>query len=276
MTIGPGRLTLAALRAASAFGAARADLIASPDLADGVAALPRLTATGLAAASINADLAARDAAQVEFAGRCNTEPPHSFYERFVTVTFVGPAYLSLLDSTGFYCPGAAHPNFGVAPVTYDLATGDEVKWQAVFPTDLLAEDGHPWSGAVKATPAVVAVYFAHATAMDAECREEIADDPVYFRVWLDAAEAGLVLMPSSLPHAMQACADPVTLPLASLRAHNFDPGLLAALRHPDPVPKAARQRFAAQFRAGSTGTKPQKDAKQQLQGGKAASGRRAK
>lgn len=239
MTMIPGRLTLAALVVASAFGAARADLIAGPDLADGVAALPRLTAPGPAAARINADLAARDADAAAFGADCNTDPPRSFHERFVTVTFVGPTYLSLLDSTGFYCPGAAHPNFGVAPLTYDMTTGAEVDWRGLFPVVLLAGDNRPRHGAVKAAPALVALYFAHATAMNTECREEIADDPVYFRVWLDAAKAGLVLMPASLPHALQACADPVTLPLASLRAHNFDPALLAALRHPDPVPKAA-------------------------------------
>jgi hypothetical protein len=235
MTIAPGRLTLAALLVANVFGAARADLIASPDLGDGVAALPRLTVPGPAAARINADLAARDAAAAEFGADCNTDPPRSFHERLITVTFVGPAYLSLLESTSFYCPGAAHPNEFVAPMTYDLATGAEVEWRALFPVGFLAKNSHPWTKTVTASPTLVALYFAHSPAMDAECRTEIVRFSASFRVWLDAAEGGLVLMPASLPHVMQACAVPVTLPLATLRTRNFDPVLLAAFGHPDPL-----------------------------------------
>ena len=121
-------------------------------------------------------------------------------------------------------------------MTYDLTTGAEVTWQALFPTGFLSEGSHPWPDSVKASAGLVALYFARATTMDAECRDEIARYPVYFEVWLQAAVAGLVLMPSGLPHVMQACADPVTLPLSSLHALNFDPTLLAALRSHNPLP----------------------------------------
>jgi len=44
-----------------------------------VAALPRLTESGPAAARINADLSARDAAAAAFGAKCNTDPPRSFH-----------------------------------------------------------------------------------------------------------------------------------------------------------------------------------------------------
>jgi hypothetical protein len=222
MTKTPGRLTLAALVAAIGFGAARADLITSPDLADGVAALPRLTAPSPAAARINADFAAPDADAAKFGADCNTDPPRSLHERFTTVTFAGPAYLSLLDRTSFNCPGAAHPNYVAAPLTYDLASGDEVDWQALFPSVLLARGSQPQPDAVKASPTLVALYFAHATAMDAECRGELVRFPPSFAVWRDADEGAMVLMQASHPRVMRSCADAVTLPLTIQRAQNFN------------------------------------------------------
>ena len=223
-----GRL-LAALLLCSVVEAARADLVASPDLAARVEALPRLDTVDAASARINAQLADLDAEATEFGQVCDTDPPNSFFERVITVAFTGPGYLSMLEGVGFYCPGAAHPNAGVTPLTFDLQTGAEVEWRVLFPAGLLAEDTHPWPGSVKASAALVALYFGQAEAIDGECRDEIAWPPVYFRVWPDAAEHGLVLMPFSLPHSMQACADPVTIPLEVLRAEGFAPVLTEAI-----------------------------------------------
>jgi hypothetical protein len=119
-----------------------------------VAALARLTAPGLAAARINADLTARGAAAAKSGADCNTDPPRSFHERFITVTFVGPS---------------------------------EVAWRALFPVGFLAENSQPWTDSAKVSPTLVALYFAHAPAMDAECRAELVRLPTSFRVWLDAA-----------------------------------------------------------------------------------------
>ena len=168
-----GRL-LAALLLCSVVEAARADLVASPDLAAGIAALPRLDANDAAAARINAQLADLDAEAEITASVCIPDPPRSFFERSITVAFEGPGFVSLLDSSYLYCPGAAHPNAYIIPLTFNLATGDEVKWRGLFPAGLMAEDSHPWPGSVKASAALVALYLGQAGAMEAECRDEIA------------------------------------------------------------------------------------------------------
>ncbi len=45
----------------------------------------------------------------------------------------------------------------------------------------------------------------------------------------EMAALPLVMMPSSLPYSMQACADPVTLPVSVLREAGFTARLIAAL-----------------------------------------------
>lgn len=62
-----------------------------------------------------------------------------------------------------------------------------------------------------------------------DCAEVLADPTLTFTLWPDAKAHGLVLAPSSLPHAVQACGDTVTIPTKTLRQLGVAPALLNAI-----------------------------------------------
>ena len=175
----PGRLLCLALLCGATV--ARADLVARPDLAEGVQSLPRLVGGGSATARINARLAERDARAKAFAADCNSDPPNSFFERAITVTMTGPRYLSVYESGGFYCPGAAHPNTFLTPLTFDLSSGADVDFRNLVPPRFWEESEYVLPNRdLQATPALVALYLDKATPLDDECREVIATPPTSF------------------------------------------------------------------------------------------------
>ena len=63
----------------------------------------------------------------------------------------------------------------------------------------------------------------------ASCKEAVreTDDPPMM-VWLDAKSGGIAIQ-FDLPHAVQACAVPVVIPLAVLRANGANAALLDAI-----------------------------------------------
>lgn len=67
---------------------------------------------------------------------------------------------------------------------------------------------------------------------DKECREAVttanADGPPAMMAWLDAKDGGLAVQ-FDLPHVVQACADPVVIPVATLKAEGANAALTAAL-----------------------------------------------
>lgn len=209
-----------------------------PDLTPDVEALPRLPATSAAVKRINARLAALDRYMLDFALVCNSDPPRSFVGRDVDVVFLGPGLFSVLTLNESWCPGAAHGNNYALPYTFDLLTGDATSWPVRLPANLQDPARRPHRpDYIIGSKALTAVYLSLATAMDGECRDAIlVDNRGYFRVWPSAEDRGLVLMPAGLAHAEQACADPVALPLARLRALDFPADLLEALGNPLALP----------------------------------------
>lgn len=199
-----------------------AQFLVLPLLANEVAALPRLVASDEVSARINNRLAEIDRDEKDFAEGCNSDPPRSFVERNVEIAFAGPRFLSLLIYDAFYCSGAAHPNDWAWPLTFDLATGLETDLRDLFPPNLLPKESLRGPAVhFKFSQRLNDLYLALDVPMPEDCRSAIKANDAWFRVWPSAAEGGLVLQPSGLSHAEQACADPVTIPPAKLRALGF-------------------------------------------------------
>lgn len=154
------------------------------------------------------------------------------------MVFPGPVFLSILTLNGSYCPGAAHGSHYALPYSFDLRAGNAVDWTDIVPTGLQDSARRPHrTDCIIGSPALTDVYLSFATAMDAECRDAIlGDNDGHFRLWPSAQDRGIVLMPAGLAHAEQACADPVALPLARLRALDFPADLLEALGNPVALP----------------------------------------
>lgn len=218
--------------------AAAVSLIFPPPLTPEVQALPRLVASTAAMDHINAQLSQLDARELSWASGCDTDPPRTYFARGVRIVFAGPRYLGLLTVNESFCQGAAHGAHFAMPLTFDLATGAEVNWPDLFPRLLQDPVHRPHrTDYIIGAQRLTSLYLSHATDMDAECRATILDDNNgYFRAWMSATDQGLVLMPSGLSYASQACADPVALPVATLRAEGFPAPLLAALDNPARLP----------------------------------------
>lgn len=204
-----------------------------PPLAENVSSLPRVVAQDAVMRRINTSLAERDRAEQDWVLECNSDPPRSIVERSVEVAFVGPRYFALVVADAFSCPGAAHPNDFVLPLTFDLTTGLEVDWRNLFPKHLLRTEA-PATGfdGVIGSAALTDLYLSVAVTLDQDCRDEIVGNDGYFHVWPSARDRGLILMPAGLAHAMRACADPVVLPVTLLRAAGFLGDLPASLTDP--------------------------------------------
>lgn len=213
------------------------NLVDLPNLAPDIQSLPRLVATTLAMDRINGQLSQMDADLASWAKVCNSEPPRSYVERDVDVVFAGPGYLGILTMNASYCPGAAHGNHYVAPLTFDLVTGAKVDWTDIFPPALQDTARRPFlTDFIVGAQRLTDLYLVYAMNMDTECRRAIQDqNGGYFRVWPSAADFGLVLMPAGLPHAVQACADPVVLAGLILTREGFPEALVRALDEPGSV-----------------------------------------
>lgn len=209
-------------------------LIFLPPLAKDIAALPRLAGSDRASLRINDQLTTLDQDAKSFAVDCNTDPPNSFVERDISIEFSGPRFVSFLISEGFYCPGAAHPNFGASPLNFDLATGEEVDWQQLFPADLLPSNDQPGPPHnVQFSARLTQLFLSMDHSLPPECVDEIKGNQNYFEVWLSSSEKGLVVQPVGLAHAMQACGDAVLIPLDRLRVLGFADDLVKALADAD-------------------------------------------
>ncbi|NEY90426.1 hypothetical protein [Tabrizicola oligotrophica] len=202
-----------------------------PDLAEGIAALPRLVGEGQAIRQINALLSAKDAEVLALAKDCNSDPPNSFYERSLAVTFDGPLLLSILVETAFYCPGAAHGLSWVEPLNFDVSLGTATDMHGVFPAAFIAKPTTDPKGYLppRFTPEVAELYISSDPEIDPDCANLIRDNEGLFDVWPNAAQHGLTLMPFGLAYFFTFCQNPVTIPTATLRQLGFDKALLEAL-----------------------------------------------
>jgi hypothetical protein len=131
-------------------------------------------------------------------------------------------------------------------IVYDLETGAPVDWTRLLPPLItgkvaLAEGMDGTKMVTLASPLLFSLYLSgydrairmpwnDITAEDlATCREAVqeTDNPPVM-VWLDAKSDGLAVQ-FDLRHAAQACAVPVVIPLAVLRANGANAALLDAI-----------------------------------------------
>lgn len=213
-------------------------LQASPALAPGLAAFPRLVAApaGSAAARINAALGRGDGRARKAAADCRAAGgKDGAWSRTVGVTMRGPHYLSLVAVDEWYC-GGAHPDTGTTALVYDLDTGAPVNWRRLLPPALVegtatdtAGDGTVLGKVLSAALRTRYVKAATAQSIDPDCTDVLADPGLGFLLWPDADADGLAVQPAGLPSAVAACGPPIVIPLAELRTLGVDAGLLQAI-----------------------------------------------
>jgi hypothetical protein len=159
--------------------------------------------------------------------------------RAVATPMLGPRYLSIVAHDDASCENAAHPDAWTLALTYDLDTGSPVTWGRLLGRKLIEAsaidtvgDGTTIGVVSSATLHdlyVKAVAGDQDPATRAQCAEVLEDETMQFQLWLDAARGGLVVSPSSLPHAVAACGGDAVIPVSTLRRLGADPALLAAL-----------------------------------------------
>jgi hypothetical protein len=215
-------------------------LAAQPPLGDHLSAFPRIAAAEEPALQrINRALTDADARVVAAAKDCRSEaaqepdgPKDGAWERTVTVAMLGPGYLALVVSDYSYC-GGAHPDGDSFALAYDLRTGSPLNWERLLPKTLAGTASLDSAGdgtriGVLASPALKALYL-KLTKPDADCAEALQDTDLHFMLWPDAAHDGVTMAVSGLPHAVAACGDNATIPLATLRTLGAEPALLDAI-----------------------------------------------
>lgn len=205
-------------------------------LAPNVEAMPRLPGISAAQKRINARLALIDAKTLSQALACQPSPPDIGFELTTEVAFVSADFLSITRLMNAFCAGAAHGAYFIDGVTFDMETGEEVRWGRLFPPHLVADrEPHSELGFVLATEDLTGLYLETAASLPAECERAIrTENDGWFKVWPSQSDLGLILMPTGLPHSNQACADPVVLPAEVLRNEGFAERLVDAFRQPDP------------------------------------------
>lgn len=225
-----------------------------PDLLKGVGAMPSIAEPrDEAERRIDASLSRLDAIVRRAAARCRADGgKDGSWERTVTVPMRGPRYVSYEIVDDVFC-GGAHPDVSTMSIVYDLATGAPVDWTALLPASL--------TGKVSLSPGadgtrmvtlsgrrLYALYLTgyrprtgdRTDADDEQCRDAVTTagdggDVPGMTVWLDARQGGLVVR-FDLAHAIQACADSVTIPAAALRAEGAQPVLVDAIARAHGTP----------------------------------------
>jgi hypothetical protein len=166
---------------------------------------------------------------------------NSDWQRTARATMHGPGFISfeIIDST--YC-GGAHPEAVTMSIVYDLKTGAPVDWTTLLPPSLtgkvaLRQGADGTKMITLSSPRLTELYFAgyhldEKPGTDDDCRQAMKDaaaaSPPAMMVWLDAQAGGLAIQ-FDVPHVIQACADPVVIPSATLRQHGASPRLVEAI-----------------------------------------------
>lgn len=204
---------------------------ATPQLAKGFDAFPRLAVAGPMADRINAGLAAADARGLKALQACRADAPQGSWTRSVDVTMRGPEFVGFVAHDDFDC-GGAYPNTAIIPLVYDLATGRPVDWTRLFPKEVVGvastvAGGDGTTLGVLSSRTLRSRYLA-GLKMEGDCADAL-DAAEHFMLWPDAKAGGLVLHQEDLPHAVQACGGPVTIPADKLNGFGASPRLIDAI-----------------------------------------------
>ena len=192
--------------------------------------------TAAAAARINQILIDDGAQVIQGARACESEAtvPDAWL-RSVDVTMAGPHYVSLVASDSYDC--GAYPNDDVlSAFVFDLETGLPVDWIALFPAGASAVSGTAADGTDLGLVAWPGLARRVNDRADPACKDVIDTDHA-FSVWPDARDGVLRAVPAELPHAVQACATPVSFTAGELRRFGFAARLVDALDHAHALQK---------------------------------------
>ena len=213
-------------------------LLAARAVAPDIGGLPRVAGKDAASTRINKTLDRTEARLRKDLAECRVDNPgggkgDSPVSADTVVTMTGPAYLSFLLTEEIDC--GAHPDTSSLALVFDLRTGALVDWFHLLPKALTQRtaaeraDAPASSGTVSST-SLARLYLDASPDMDKECRVVFKEEaPASFIFWPDPAHDGLAMQPTNLPHVEAACADAVTIPVATLRSLAVDPGLVDAI-----------------------------------------------
>lgn len=215
-----------------------------PELARGVAALPRLTGDTEAIRAINADLERMDAQVRKAIPECFAEGvQHPDWTRIVDAPSTGPRFFSLTILDDLYC-GGNHPNNARLSVTYDLSTGRRVNWSDLLPVAFVGPLDETTSVfdfdfTVSRSPTLFGWLRGKIPVQTEEDRSWFEDcAPLYqggvggssLMISIDAEHEGLAIETVSLPHAARACGSNEVMPIAELQRIGAAPMLIEAIR----------------------------------------------
>ena len=231
-----------------AHGASRVVTLQSPaPVAKAIAAMPLIVSPiDDAERRINEAVSRFDSNVRKAAAQCRKDGRGNYdWSRSVDATMRGPGFLSFVITDNAFC-GGAHPNSSTQAIVYDLSTGKPVDWTKLLPPSLTGkitlQTGMDNTKTValssqKLFDLYLKLY--RPAAKDAkegsderECREAVTQEgssaPPAMSVWLDAKAGGLATQ-FDLAHVVQACADPVIIPVATLKAEGVGPALTDAI-----------------------------------------------
>jgi hypothetical protein len=168
------------------------------------------------------------------------------WQRSVDATMRGPGFLSLTVTDAWSCEGTSHPDSGTFSIVYDLTSGSPVDWTKLLPAGLtgkvaLEEQADGTRVVTLASKRLFDFYMTGYGAGDPpgndlqECKDALASQasngPPGMMVWLDAKGGGLAVQ-AGLPHVVQACEEPVTIPASVLKTEGAQTALLRAFDKP--------------------------------------------
>lgn len=244
--MGAGALAILLAATSPAAGRATLPLVEPPHIARDVAALPRLARPASPAERrIDATLAAMNRAMPKVIRTCRTlssgpAASGAYWSRKVETTLAGPRFLSLAVTDDYFC-GGAHPDTAREALVFDLSTGRLADWRSFLSPALtgkvsLQEGADGVKTQRLASRRLHALYLAGYGATDQggnpDCREAVTnppDDPPPASVWPTTKGFGVQF---DVAHVAEACALPVVIPAARLKAAGAAPALLAAMEAP--------------------------------------------
>jgi hypothetical protein len=202
-----------------------------PDLMPGVASFPRVSPPD-AERGRRIDAALRRADRRVRAAALDCRPPgakETTWRRAVATTMRGPRFLAFLAEDEWFC--GAYPDAGRLALVYDLRTGAPVDWARFLPAAMVQGTGTDTYADGTTVGLVSSRVLAgrYREAAGAECREVLDRDEPAFQLWPDARAGAVAIQAMGLPHAVAACAQPLAIPTAALRALGVNPALLDAI-----------------------------------------------
>jgi hypothetical protein len=175
-----------------------------------------------------------DANYAQLRGKQDRSPDSSdegaeFLTQDTKVTMLGPAFLSLVATTGFYC-GGAHPYGFTSAAIFDLRTGEPADLLMWFLPSLkvsLVEEGAEDS-ALEKSVLVLGLLQAYREATHHECDQTYSDDQS-FLIWPDANSGKVMIQADRLPGCCEACGIETGLTLEQARKLGFSEAFLRAI-----------------------------------------------